>query len=338
MMKTFFISFLLVILVLASCKNKKSEVAMPAITESETNSGNIHIKRYEQALFNLDKSNLRKSMSAIYPEFAFFMGNEWQDTMNIVRINNFINDPAIRELYDITSSRYADISGIEKGLTNAFALYRQSYPEKPLPHVFTYVSGLDIDNPVYFSDTAMAIGLDIFLGNDIPVYDKAGIPKYKSNRFTPDYLLPQCMLSVSDYLIHVDDQKNTLLDQMIMEGKALYFLDVTLPDVKDEYKIGYSVEQMQWALKNEGNIWAFLIEQQLLFSADPQGITKLMTDAPFTSGFANNSPGRLGAFTGWQIVRDYMKESDGVTLRQLMEDTDAQKILKVSKYKPRKQD
>ena len=95
---------------------------------------------------------------------------------------------------------------------------------------------------------------------------------------------------------------------------------------------------MQWALKNEGNIWAFLIEQQLLFSADPQGITKLMTDAPFTSGFANNSPGRLGAFTGWQIVRDYMKEADGITLRQLMEDTDAQKILKVSKYKPRKQD
>ena len=59
-----------------------------------------------------------------------------------------------------------------------------------------------------------------------------------------------------------------------------------------------------------------------------------MTDAPFTAGFAAESPGRLGAFIGWQIVREYMKESDGSTLKQLMENTNSQQILKVSKYKP----
>jgi len=123
---------------------------------------------------------------------------------------------------------------------------------------------------------------------------------------------------------------------MIIAGKALYFVDVTLPDVKDEFKIGYSAKQLDWSQKNESNIWAFIIENQLLFSSNPQGVSKMMTDAPFTSGFAAESPGRLGAYIGWQIVRNYMKEADGITLKQLMEDTDAQQILKVSKFKPGK--
>jgi len=334
---TYFI-FLSLILVFAfdSCTNKNRGVVMPAQSEVKATEGKIVIKRYEKALFGLDKKHLRQGMASLYPEYAYFLDNQWQDTMNILRIYNFLNDPNIRELYDLTIKKYPDVSFLEKDLTDAFNRFRQAYPEKPVPHVFTYVSGLDIDNPVYFSDTSMAIGLDIFLGNDALAYPKAGIPKYKSERFTPEYILPQCMLAVSDNLVRVDEKRNTLLDQMITVGKALYYLDVTLPDVKDEFKIGYTPGQLEWSRQNESKIWAFIIEHQLLFSSDAQGVTKLMTDAPFTAGFAAESPGRLGAYMGWQIVRTYMKEADNVTLKQLMEDTDAQKILKLSKYKPGK--
>jgi len=37
-----------------------------------------------------------------------------------------------------------------------------------------------------------------------------------------------------------------------------------------------------------------------------------------------------------QIVRQYMKNNPYVTLEQLMNETDAQKILTASKYKPKK--
>ncbi len=330
-----FLSFIIVF-AFESCKNKTREVVMPTQPEVRVPDGKIIIKRYEKALFSLDKKHLRQGMASLYPGYAYFLGNQWSDTMNILRIYNFLNDPNIKELYDLTMKKYPDLSFLEKGLTNAFNRFRQAYPEKPVPHVFTYVSGLDIDNPVYYSDTAMAIGLDIFLGKDVLAYTKAGIPKYKSERFMPEYILAQCMLAVSDNLVKVDEKRNTLLDQMIMAGKALYFLDVTLPDVKDEFKIGYTPAQLEWSRDNESNIWAFIIEHQLLFSSDPQGVTKLMTDAPFTAGFAAESPGRLGAYMGWQIVRTYMKEADNVTLKQLMEDTDAQKILKISRFKPGK--
>lgn len=309
---------------------------MPSQPDVKVFENKIVIKRYEKALFALDKKHLRMGMATLYPEYAFFLGNQWQDTMNILRIYNFLGDPNIKELYDLTIKKYPDVSFLEEDLTVAFDRYRQAYPEKPVPKVFTYVSGLDIENPVYFYDTAMAIGLDIFLGSDVPAYPKAGIPRYKIERFTPDHILPQCMLAVSDNIVKVDEKRNSLLDQMVTAGKALYFLDVTLPDVKDEYKIGYSAVQLAWSHDNESKIWAFIIEDQLLFSSDQQGISKMMTDAPFTSGFASESPGRLGAYMGWKIVRAYMKEADDITLKQLMEDTDAQHILKISQFKPGK--
>lgn len=321
---------------LNACKNKNPEVAMPMKLEAEIPEGKIEIKRYEKALFGLDKKHLRQGMASLYPEYSFFLGEQWQDTMNILRIYNFLNDPNIQDLYSLTVKKYPDVSSLETGLTDALGRYRQAYPEKPLPSAYSYVSGLDIDNPVYYYDTAMAIALDMFLGNDVAAYQKAGLPKYKMLRLTPDHLLPQCMLAVSANIIRLDEKHNSLLDQMIMAGKALYFLDVTLPEVKDEFKIGFTAPQLAWSRNNESEIWAFLIEHQLLFSSDPQGVTKMMTDAPFTSGFAAESPGRLGAYMGWQIVRAYMEQADGITLKHLMEDTDAQQILKISRFKPEK--
>jgi len=330
-------SFILLFALLA-CNSKNSEVAMPSQPEGKGSvaEGEIVIKRYEKALFALDKNNLRQGMASLSKDYSFFLGNEWQDTMNILRIYNFLNDPNIKELYILSMNKYPDVSFLANDLNNAFDRYLQAYPGKTFPVVYTYVSGLDIENPVYFMDTAMAIGLDIFLGADVDAYLKAGLPKYKINRFTKDHILPRCMLAVSDNIIRVDESRNSLLDQMVLAGKALYFLDVTLPDVKDEFKIGYTTDQLAWSHSHEREIWAFIIGQQLLFSSNPQGVSKLMTDAPFSAGFAAESPGRLGEYIGWQIVRAYMQKADNVTLKQLMENTDAQEILKVSGFKPGK--
>lgn len=334
-MKQILILIFLTILIQA-CTNKPVDNVSTDEPNINSTENKISIKRYEKELFSLDKNRLKAGMAKLYPEYSFFLGDQWEDTMNVLRVYNFITDPNVVELYTVTQQKFPDVKFLENELNSAFELYIQAYPGKKIPQVFSYVSGLDIENPVYFFDTAMAIGLDLFLGTDVQAYLKAGIPKYKINNFTPDHILPQCMLTVSDYLIRVDEQRNTLLDKMIIEGKALYFLDVTLPDAKDEHKIGYTPEQLSWSEKNQSNIWAFIIENQLLFSSDSQGITKLITDAPTTMGFDTKSPGRLGSYIGWQIVRAYMDKMGDIPLKQLMENTNAQEILKVSGYKPDK--
>ena len=48
----------------------------------------------------------------------------------------------------------------------------------------------------------------------------------------------------------------------------------------------------------------------------------------------NDSPGRVGRYIGWQIVKQYM-DKHPVSLKKLLI-TDAETIFKTSKYKPKK--
>jgi uncharacterized protein YjaZ len=62
-----------------------------------------------------------------------------------------------------------------------------------------------------------------------------------------------------------------------------------------------------------------------------------MAEAPFSKFYIDidkESPGRIGVWLGWQIVRSYMNNNE-VTLQQLLQ-TNAEEIFNKSKYKPKK--
>jgi hypothetical protein len=107
-----------------------------------------------------------------------------------------------------------------------------------------------------------------------------------------------------------------------------------LPGTEDSLKTGYSASQLQWCIDNESDIWKLFLEENLLFSSDRLAYSKYLDEAPFTTGLANDSAPRIAIWTGWQIIKKYMDENPDITLEQLMNETDYQKILKLSKYKP----
>ena len=60
--------------------------------------------------------------------------------------------------------------------------------------------------------------------------------------------------------------------------------------------------------------------------------------APFSKFYLeidNESPGRIGQYIGWQIVRSFMENNPKVTVQQLIK-MDAKTIFEQSKYKPKK--
>ena len=59
-----------------------------------------------------------------------------------------------------------------------------------------------------------------------------------------------------------------------------------------------------------------------------------MQDGPFTKGFDADAPARLGEWVGWQIVSAYMEKNKEVSLKELLQINDSQKILNQSGYKP----
>ncbi|MDP6908230.1 MAG: gliding motility lipoprotein GldB, partial [Flavobacteriales bacterium] len=82
-------------------------------------------------------------------------------------------------------------------------------------------------------------------------------------------------------------------------------------------------------------IWAHLVDNELLYTTDKMLVNKWVNQAPFIAGIPKQSPGRLGQWVGWQIVRNYMKESPEVTIQNLMDNQNAQEIFTRSKYKPK---
>ncbi|NVN96336.1 MAG: hypothetical protein HXX18_13765 [Bacteroidetes bacterium] len=295
----------------------------------------IKIHRYEKVLMSVDANNLKNELKKYKAEYMLFLDGNIDDTLNIIKLYNFISDPTLHEIYDDLIKVYPETSGLEKKLSDAFTHLKYYFPEKTTPKVYTYISYLDYENRIIYLDSVMAIALDMYLGADYKMYPSVKIPKFISMRLDSNFITSDCMKSIAKQMITFDSNDKTLLDNMIYQGKILYFTDAMLPEVDENVKIGYSLEQFNWSKKNEANLWAFFIQNNLLFNADYYKIRSFITEAPTTKGF-KNSPPRLAEWLGWQIVKSFMDNNKNVTLKDLLKENDAQKILKASKYKPNK--
>jgi hypothetical protein len=320
-----------ILVIIVSCQQRSAEINLKGISIKP-----IVIHRYEKALFSIPADSLKTHLPAMAGEFNIFLGDYYLEPANLMRLQSFVSDTAMQALYKSSQRSYPDLSLLASGLEQAFRYFKYYFPNKATPEVFTYISGLDIDNPIRYSDQGIVISLDLFLGKNEPIYAKSGIPRYKTDRMTSDYIAPLCMAEIARSIVIVDEERQSLLDMMVAEGKILYFADITIPETNDAIKIGYSANQLGWCNNNEARIWAFLIENNLLYTTDPEAIGKLMTDGPFTSGFGQESPGRIGAWVGWQIVKNYMKQNPDEPIDKMMQEKDSQKILEGSRYKPRK--
>nr|NQU93920.1 hypothetical protein [Bacteroidota bacterium] len=291
--------------------------------------------RYEKALFAIDPDSLKNGLKGIAYDFPIFLNADLDDTLNLIQMHGFVTSELNIKLYDSVESQYPDLSEYEKQITNAFKYFKYHFPDKDLPKIFSYVSGLIFEYPVQFINGDMIIALDMYLGSDFPEYRKLRLPLYKINRMNHKYILRDGIYEL--YYYHfLEKQGKNVLEQMISKGKHLYFLDAIVPDVPDHIKIGYPEEKSNWCIANESNIWAFIIENELLYASDSETIRKFFTDGPFTHSFSVESPARIGEWMGWQIIRAYMNNNPDITLTEMLEEEDAQKILEESGYKPRR--
>jgi len=125
---------------------------------------------------------------------------------------------------------------------------------------------------------------------------------------------------------------------MYYYGKLHYLKDLLLPETPNYQKIGYTELQEKFCLENELQMWSYLVEEKLLYDNNIKNYQRFIEDAPFTKFYLEidrESPGRVGQWLGWQIVKSYM-ENNEVTLDQLLK-TEPTTIFNKSKYKPKKQ-
>lgn len=315
-------------------KEKKFAVKQSQLKEAKQQI-KISIDRYEQDLFTVRKDSFLSDLQKVQRKYPFFLEGDLEDVRNQKQLWGYINDPMIKEVFQKTQKRFPNLNKLTGDLLEAMSYYKTYLPEATIPKVYTYVSGFDYELPVKYMDNMLIIALDMFIGPHVDYYDQLGIPKFVSFGYQPEFIVPVSFKEISYAYLPSPKTRVTLLDYMIFEGKKLYFTELMMPHMHDSLIIGYPLQKLDWAIQNEGNIWAYLIENNLLYSKDNKTIVKFINDAPFTSVFARESPGRIGHWVGWQIVRSYMNTNE-VDLLEMMKNENFREILEKSRYKPKK--
>jgi gliding motility-associated lipoprotein GldB len=285
-------------------------------------------------------SFLQKKYGAFYRDFIeqILPVGTLNDTTYFHNLRQVFKTKAYVDLKHDVDSIYLDLNKQEAELTDAFKRIKYYFPKQRLPKVYAYLSGFQAQTSI--GDDYVGIGLDLFLGADSKFYPSQTevFPRYISKRFTPENIAPRVIEAIArEDMFPEDEADKTLLSKMIYNGKIMYFMDMTLPDVADSIKIGYTTKQLDWANEFRAQTWAYFLDENLLYETDYQKIQKYITEAPFTAGLGekNESAPKLGTWTGWQIVKQYMDKHPDVTLAQLMLLKDAQMILNEAKYRPK---
>ncbi len=318
-MKLYFIPILLSFFFLSCEKKSKSEKVIEDI------SVNIEVRRFDKAFFEATPENL-DNIKKDYPLF-FPLGNT--DEVWIEKMQN----PQWRELYGEVQKQYSNFDPIKKEFEEVFKHIKYYFPETKTPKVVTVIGDMDYNNKVIYTDSLVVIALELYLGKDHRFYQ---FPSYIQRNFERNQIMPDVVSGFFKYKTKPNLEKN-FLSKMIYAGKELYLKDAILPDYSDADKIGYTPEQLVWCQENEVYMWEYFIQKELLYNDDPKLGSRFVSPAPFSKFYLeidNESPGQVGAWIGWQIVRSYMDNNE-VSVKELL-NIDTKEIFEKSKYKPKK--
>jgi len=310
--KIHFVLFSLSALVLFSCQPDENE-RIPDVSDIDVA---VDLRRFEQELFKLDTNDLAVGLGRLEADFPAF-GNLYFERIlgsknpmiaqegHVAYIRGFLQHPSVRQLYDTAMIVYPDLEEVREEYRQAFRFFRHYFPEEPLPTVTTFISEYSIGAFVY-DDNALGVGLDFFLGEDYPYLDynpnNSNFSAYLTRSFNRDHLVSKSLQPLVQDLVG-QPAGERMLDYMINNGKQLYILDRLLPFAPDSVIMEVTGAQMDWLYGNELEIWAYFLQEELLYSSTWQDIRKFVEYSPHSPGMPPDAPGRTANFIGWRIVR-----------------------------------
>ena len=322
---------LIVIVLLQACVNSEDRIHQKIHVDDEIQ---IQIHPYGRTIFSLEPKNLQKELKDLQAEYPVFLNGDLNDTVRFKGFRAFLMDTVLQQLNNESRRIYPDYAPLNQALNQAFERFHYFFPGEKVPDVYTYISGLDYEHRIQYFDNKLIIAIDLYLGSDYGEYKKLGLPDYVIRHFDKAFLLRDCLYNMGQGQIYQDRIGDKLLDAFINEGKLLWFVHLMIPEIDLNILFDYSPAQLSWAKDKESMVWAFLLENEMLYAPNPEFKMKWINDAPFTSYFGPDSPPRLGMWIGYRMVNDFMNKNPKIQLRELMQMYDAQKILKKSHYKP----
>ena len=299
-----------------SCSNQKKS---KDVTQS------YELIRFESIFFDAHPD----SLAEVEQRFPYFFPKSYPFSVWVNRRTDSLQLALYEQTKSISNSDIQDqLSPFMEGLPRVFE-------NTPVPKkVITITSDVDYYNKVILNDSMALIAIDNFLGVNHHMYE--GIADYLRQGMDLNQLSKELAESFANNRIALPEDR-TFLAQLIYSGKKQFLKQSILPDYSEDKILGFTPEQLAWAMTNEKEIWNFFVSKELLYSTDPELIKRFISPAPFSKFYLNidvDSPGQIGQWLGLQIVKAYqMKERKSIA--QLI-NTPYKELFKNSKYKPRR--
>lgn len=337
-MKNFWCFFLFCILFF-SCNNNN----IPDVSKIKVE---LKVQRFEKDFFSIDSNNILNEIQRLQITYPHFINDFTSQILGFTSstppdsltkyFNLFIRD--YRFVKDSADKLFTDFDPQIKEIKKGFQFVKYYFPTYKLPNkVITFIGPFDGYSDVLTSD-ALAVGLQLHMGNNFSFYSSAVgqelFPDYIKQKFTPEYIPVNCIKNIIDDMFPDKSSGKALIEQMVEKGKRIYLLDKFLPYTPEYLKVGYKEDQLKDCYSHEAVIWDFFLNNDLLNNTDQNIIKNYIGESPKTQELGEGSPGNIGAFSGYQIVKKYVSKNSKITLEELMK-ADARKIYNQSKYKPR---
>lgn len=337
-----------VLVLLAACTGRKG----PDVSKIDIKLEQV---RFEKDFFALDTNNLPAGLQALSAKHPQFLQDYLINILGLPpqpdssgnyfkAIKAFLHD--YRPVLDSASRQFEAMDKPVEEIRQGLRYVKYYFPQYKTPTTFiTYIGPMDAyfeASTAGYSDVltnaGLASGLQLHMGADFSMYKSemglALYPAYISRRFSPQTISVNAIRNIIDDLYPEQLRGLPLVDQMVEKGKRLYLLDLFMPETADTLKLGYTAAQLKGCEANEGRIWNFFTMNNLLLNTDPAVVKSYLSEGPQTQELGDGSPGYIGLYTGWQIVKAYMDKNPDLKPEDLLR-TNPRKIYEGAKYRPK---
>ena len=330
--------FLLIIFSIGCTSSKDPDVSKIKV--------DIPIERFDKSFFSIDTNNTAAGLKELMKEHPDFysdfmqqiLGVSGSDTNKVTLDVSKIFIRGYSPIYQSLSKQYSNVSWLQKDIQKAFQYVKYYFPDYKTSKIILFLGPLDAPG-VALTGSGIAVGLHQFGGKDFSAYQSMEaqqlFPAYISRRFESQYIVVNCMKAVIEDIYPDRSGAKGLVEQMIEKGKQWWLLDKFLPATPDSLKTGFTKQQLDWCEANEGLVWNdIIVTQKDLYTKDPMAMQNYIGEAPFTQSLGPSSPGNIGQWIGWQIVKKFTYKNSSMSITDVLK-TDARKILEEAKYKPK---
>ncbi len=329
--------FLILILLLQACGGGNNGV--------DTSDVDVKFNAFDfyQDFRNFDTKDCNGSLSQLqskYPKFLNFYLDTLLDIGSLPtnaelceNITMVMEHKDLKFLADTINIVYPNTENAQAEIEKLYKHIKYYLPEWKAPDVYFFDGGLKLWQVVSYQDY-LAIGLDMFLGDDFPYYAARQVPMYMMPNFKTDQIPVQSAKVIyNDLFPFMDATAVDFLQLMIENGKRILFLDFMLPDIPIEDFFGIKKEQMDWLNNSEAGIYNFFVQKDMLYNTSMKDNMKYISPAPHSPMMPEQAPAQTGVFIGYKILQKYMEET-GKSLVETLREKDYNQIFQRSKYKP----